>query len=576
VANSPDANVAEGAGARFSRSLLGSNARWDLALPVHLATLTVAFFLLLQLNEGQWFFGDEWDFLADRGFAEGKDGLFDPHNEHWSTIPILIYRALFAVFGVRTYLPYVVVLSLTHIATAHLLWRVMRRSDADPWVATSAVAMFLVFGPGADNLLWAFQIGFIAPVGLGLAHVLLVDHGGGFDGRDVAGWGVAAVALMFSGIAVPMVAVAGLVALGRRGPIAFLQTAGPPAVLFSVWFLTVGSTGLEHHAPATESAVALLPAYIWVGVRSSAESIAGSSMGALALVVAVVGGLLAAGVRDRRVPLPPLACAVGAALLFLVTGFGRTSLGVDQANSARYMYIAAALLLPVIVLGLSELGRLLPGLWIVPAGLGLVAAGMVLSELQLHARAQAERDGFIREQILGAAIPERFDGPLLADTPDPRFSPNLQLAELLAMRDSGNLPGTPRPSPAALLQAAAGLQIASRPAAPETAAGGAQILDARKALVSTSSGCLRATGTRPQSEVTLSYAVEAEVGIATDPPIQVQYLLVRDGVITPHAHVVGPAPSVMKLGVPDATIRFVFGQGEALTLCGVEPEQPVL
>ena len=52
------------------------------------------------------FSGDDWDFLFFRGTVAGSDrGLFTPHNEHWSTIPILMYRAIFAMVGPRHYLP---------------------------------------------------------------------------------------------------------------------------------------------------------------------------------------------------------------------------------------------------------------------------------------------------------------------------------------------------------------------------------------------------------------------------------------------------------------------------------------
>src|SRR5436309_2893254 len=89
----------------------------------HLLSLVGGFVVLLHANRGQWFWGDEWAFLAHRRVAlAGEHGLWAPHSEHWSTLPILIYRALFATVGLRTYVPYVVVLVLLHLAVAHALW----------------------------------------------------------------------------------------------------------------------------------------------------------------------------------------------------------------------------------------------------------------------------------------------------------------------------------------------------------------------------------------------------------------------------------------------------------------------
>jgi hypothetical protein len=160
---------------------------WRAALVVHVMSLVTGFFLLLWLNRNQWFVADEWHFLVERGFGPGKQGLFEPANEHWSTIPILIYRGLFSLFGVRTYAPYVAVLMLLHVGVAHLVWRVMRSSSVGPWIATAACAMFLLLAAGFENIQWAYQIGFIGSLLFGLGHVLLADHSEPFGRRDVAG-----------------------------------------------------------------------------------------------------------------------------------------------------------------------------------------------------------------------------------------------------------------------------------------------------------------------------------------------------------------------------------------------------
>jgi hypothetical protein len=54
-----------------------------------------------------WFFCDDWDFLLHRAVVGHADrGLFAPHYGHWSTSPILIFRAIFDVVGLSHYLPY--------------------------------------------------------------------------------------------------------------------------------------------------------------------------------------------------------------------------------------------------------------------------------------------------------------------------------------------------------------------------------------------------------------------------------------------------------------------------------------
>ena len=73
---------------------------------LHLAALAVGLLvaggIMVAYARRLYFFGDDWDFLLTRGTVEGADlGLLEPHSEHWSTVPILLFRSLFAVFGLE-------------------------------------------------------------------------------------------------------------------------------------------------------------------------------------------------------------------------------------------------------------------------------------------------------------------------------------------------------------------------------------------------------------------------------------------------------------------------------------------
>ena len=96
---------------------------------------------------------DDYDFLLLRGTLEGvNDGWLAPHDDHWSSGTILIYRILFAFFGMREYISVVSwtsCLSLTWSST----WsptttsrfcasaRTLRASSMDDWVGRLASAM---------------------------------------------------------------------------------------------------------------------------------------------------------------------------------------------------------------------------------------------------------------------------------------------------------------------------------------------------------------------------------------------------------------------------------------------------
>jgi len=175
-----------------------------------------AFGIYLWTGRRGWFFLDDWDFLASRSAGNLGDVL-RPHNQHWVTVPFLAWRALWRVFGVRSYLPYEALSVLLHVIVAALLRVVMWRAGVGAWVATIAAGTFLFFGTGAQNILSAFQIAFTGALAFGLAQLLLADHEGPLDRRDWLGLGAGLLGLMCSGVAVAMIVAVGGVALLRRG-----------------------------------------------------------------------------------------------------------------------------------------------------------------------------------------------------------------------------------------------------------------------------------------------------------------------------------------------------------------------
>ncbi|MDQ1382145.1 MAG: hypothetical protein QOJ71_2864, partial [Actinomycetota bacterium] len=109
------------------------------ALAAFVLVEAIALPVLVALGRSVWFTADEWDFVAHRT-AWNLDDLFRPHNEHWSTLPILVYRLLWWLFGLRTHLPYLIIAVVLHLTVAALLRAVMRQAAVGPWLATIAAS----------------------------------------------------------------------------------------------------------------------------------------------------------------------------------------------------------------------------------------------------------------------------------------------------------------------------------------------------------------------------------------------------------------------------------------------------
>ena len=212
--------------------------------------------LYFVMGRHQWFYYDEWDFLAGRS-AWSLNDVFRPHNEHWTTLPILVYRALWWAVGLRSYRPYQAITIALHLTVGVLLRVVMRRAGVNAWIATAAASLFVLLGSGRQDILWAFQFGFVGSIAFGLVHLLLAVHDGPVDRRDYFGLVAGLAGLMCSGVAVTMVVVVGLAVLFTRGwRLAVLHTL-PLGAVYVVWWLIVGHEGYTNRTAGLHAASVL-------------------------------------------------------------------------------------------------------------------------------------------------------------------------------------------------------------------------------------------------------------------------------------------------------------------------------
>lgn len=329
------------------------------ALGTFIAVEVFSFAFFVRVSRFAWFSQDEWDFLADRKAWDLGD-LFRPHNEHWSTLPILAFRLLWALFGLRTYVPYLVVTVTLHLVVAALLRAVMRRAGVGPWFSTAAAAVFALLGSGFFNIEYAFQMAWGATLALGLGYLLLVDHDGGLDRRDWVGLALGFAALMCSGVAISMIVVVA-VAIGiRRGWRPALLHVLLLAAVYLLWFVTIGRSGYPRRSTIGETL-----RFTARELRGTFQAIGQSRSVGAALFVMLIIGLAVAwgslrGATLRQRAAIPAALLFGAVTFLFLTGFGR---GADFSRltppgpASRYRYVAALLMLPALAVAADALSR---------------------------------------------------------------------------------------------------------------------------------------------------------------------------------------------------------------------------
>jgi hypothetical protein len=337
--------------------------------------LVAAFPILLTWGDGQWFGQDEWSFIANRKLPT-VDGLLAAHNGHWVTIPLVLFRLNFELFGLNSYVPYQILVILAHLTIAALAHTIMRRAGVRAWLATALIVGFVFYGAGWGNILFAFQITLDGSVIAGLFQFVMADHDGKWSRRDTIGVSVAVLGLMTSAVMPAMSVAVGAFVLLRRGWRIAAGHTVPPAVIFIAWYIGFGGS------EASDPQASRIVRFMYHMVRATFEGLGRSTPGglALALIAALgVGGAVAAWRRTGDlVPLAiPAGLLTGVLVFSFLTGFNRSGFGADVAAVAgqgRYIYVCAALLLPIVAMGAQQLWEWRRALVVVP--LALIALGL--------------------------------------------------------------------------------------------------------------------------------------------------------------------------------------------------------
>lgn len=324
------------------------------ALGTFVVAWLAAFPILLHAGRDQWFALDEWSFLATRELTDPST-LFATHNEHWSTVPIVLYRLVFAVVGLNHYWPYLLMAIGAHLAAAALLRLIMRRAGVGPWLASAGAILFAYFGAGRENFGWAFQVGFAGALALGLVHFVLADQDSPkINRRDLVAWLFGLLTLMSAGVGVFMVAGVGLATLLRRGWRVACFHAVPLGAIYLVWYASE-SPG----ASGAKGRVTHVGGLAFDFLADTVRGIAGGGLPAAVLVALVVAGAVLGAVDDpsrlRREWAVPASMFATAMAFSAATAFGRRALAAswDVDTADRYVHILAALVLPAIVVSVG-------------------------------------------------------------------------------------------------------------------------------------------------------------------------------------------------------------------------------
>jgi hypothetical protein len=302
-----------------TQRISASASRLSTGWLLFLALAIVACVLILTLASGLSFQGDEWAYIVLRRLT--VDGLLRPHNEHLAALHVLVYRGMVELIGIDSYFPYQVVLLLLHVTAAALLLVLLSRHLPRAGAMAAAV-LFLFLGTGFDNLLWAFQIGFVGAVVFGLGALIVADRP----------W-LAAILLTASiwTQSDGLFFVAPLAILMRNRVSLIL-----PIGSYLAWLVLVGRQYIA--SPASGPYVD----YVVHGIGAAFGGVTGVALPIGLLVAGVVAiAIVVQAIRRGHIEPIVLAGLAGLASEFVVLAIGRAHFGSSQAEAPRYIYVAA-------------------------------------------------------------------------------------------------------------------------------------------------------------------------------------------------------------------------------------------
>jgi hypothetical protein len=406
---------------------------------VHYAALGLSFVAILWIGRDQWFFGDDWAILVPR-----NDGaLLTPHMGHWNLVPALVFPLVRNWLGLASYLPFLALAVLAHIAVAHLVWRILRRIGVTGWVSTLFSVFVMMLGAGAENLLWAFQFGFMGAIALGLAVVVLVDRPRPWPVLAVAA-ACAVVAPAFSGTAIPVLAAAAIVAWVRCGFLRTLALFAPSAIVYLSWYLLVARehavvSGGVSTLSDVPGAVLYAAAMLGGGLGRALPWIGLGVVPALAVAIWFFVTLRKGFVSSAT---PAYALVVGAVVFAGLTAFSRSGLGLSAAASQRYAYVVIVLLVPALGILLGRLAERARWSFATVAAVLCATIAFNTALLVYEAQLQAAREAASESRVLAtldAVVANPEDEALIDATADSQWAPDLLGSDLLWLAEAGQL-----------------------------------------------------------------------------------------------------------------------------------------
>jgi hypothetical protein len=390
--------------------------------------------LLMLVSRHLSFYADEWSFiLKRRGWSPYV--FLAPNNGHLSVVPVAVYKVLFEVVGLRHSWPYRLVLVLLHLVCVGLIY-VLASRRAGRWIALVPAGLLLLPGAASEDLLWAFQIGFVGSLAAGLGALLCLER----EDRRGDRWAVLLLGVSLGCASVGVAFTVGVLAMlfASRSRRARVWVALGPLALYGLWYLHYGSRESQvswANLPSIPHYDTLVGAYGFAGFGGLPLA-----YGEILLAVSVVW-LLVHLWRGHTLPDGAVVGIVGAVVFWSLAGLARAQLG--EPGASRYVYPSMVFILICLVAYLPRSPARSPqvlslrAIAIVAVGMAVILLGNV-QPLKSYAHFRTEFDA-ATNAVIGAELITDDPSKPYVEAIDALGSPAPSARQILSLPEAARL-----------------------------------------------------------------------------------------------------------------------------------------
>jgi hypothetical protein len=312
---------------------------------------------IIFIGRNQWFFYDDFDFVSNNRISGSFiSALLMPHNEHTALVPFVLFRLIYMLFGLSSYMPYFAMNIIVLTITFYVLYLFARSLKISSRIAFFGI-IFLSFTPAYyENIFWAFQVGLSLSACFGFISLGLISASSRFNKHNkIWVFGALMISVFSSSLGLIFILMSIILILLNRSWKSYVASVVLPLIIWILWSVNFSSTqGLS-----LSKLIFTLKNYsqfMSVGVNEALTSIFPiASFGVFVVGAFIYLAFKLTEVQDQKIL---VAHILGLLLMWFLLTYGRASVNgevnLNLATASRYTFGTIILLWIPVLTGIDK------------------------------------------------------------------------------------------------------------------------------------------------------------------------------------------------------------------------------